>query len=59
MPGDVVKVGLTRQGEAMTKDVTLKAYVDPYPFKTWEEVMDHGKTKEIEIEKKIIIKKDK
>ena len=59
VPGDVVKVGLTRQGEAMTKDVTLKAYVDPYPFKTWEEVMDHGKTKEIEIEKKIIIKKDK
>ena len=59
VPGDVVTVGLNRQGEAITKKMTLKAYVDPYPFKTWEEVMENGKNKSIEIEKEIIIKKDK
>ena len=34
----------------MVKDVKLKAYVDPFPFKTWEQVMNNGKTKEIEVE---------
>jgi PDZ domain-containing secreted protein len=49
-PGDVIKVHLNRRGQVMVKDVKLKAYVDPFPFKTWEQVMNNGKTKEIEVE---------
>ncbi len=49
-PGDLIKVKLNRRGQAMVKDVKLKAYVDPFPFKTWEQVMNNGKTKEVDIE---------
>lgn len=60
-PGDVVKLSLIRDGRPLTKEVTLKAYVDPFPFKTWEQVMNHGKEKniEIDVEEKVIIKKAK
>ena len=58
-PGDVVAVGFIRNNQPMKNEMKLKAYVDPFPFKTWEQVMNHGKTKEIQIEKEVIIKKEK
>ncbi len=55
-PGDTISVTFLRQGQEMTKEVTLKARKELFQFKTWDEVMSHGqeKTIEIEIEKEVI-----
>ena len=57
-PGDKINVAFQRNGENMSKTVTLKERIELYPFGTWEEVMNNKpQTIEIEIEEKII--KDK
>lgn len=58
-PGDIIKVSIDRRGQILAKNVKLKAYVDPFPFKTWEQVIENGQAKEIEIEKEQEIKKEK
>lgn len=42
-PSEVVILTILRSGETITKEVTLKESVDPFPFKTWEEVMNYKK----------------
>ena len=61
--GDVIKVDYLRNGQAASKEVTLKKTVKQFEFETWDEVMKSGKKsktiqKEISIEKEVIIKKN-
>lgn len=57
--GDMVVVDYVRNGQKDSKEVVLKERIEAFKFKTWEEVMNHNKeTKEIEIEKEIIIEKN-
>jgi len=58
-PGDTVSVTFLRQGQEMTKEVTLKARKELFQFKTWDEVMSHGQEKTIEIEIENEVTKEK
>lgn len=60
-PGDVIIVRYDRGGQMESQEVVLMERVDPFPYKTWEEVMNlkGGKSKTIDIEKEIIIEKEK
>lgn len=60
-PGDKVKFLFDRGGEKMEKSIVLKEKIDPFPFKTWEQVMNNGKeeTIEVEIEQEVMRMKEK
>ena len=59
-PGDKISVSFQRNGENITKEVTLKERKELFPFGTWEEVMNNNEeTIEIEVEQKIIKKEKK
>lgn len=60
--GDKVNIEFVRNGKEDSREVVLKERIEAFKFKTWEEVMNHGKEskgtiKEIEIEKEVIIEK--
>ena len=40
--GDVIIVHFTRAGQAQSEEITLRERVDPFPFKTWDDVMNKG-----------------
>ena len=48
--GDKVDVSIIRNGQEVKKSIVLKEKIEPFPFKTWDEVMKNGKEKNIEIE---------
>ena len=54
---DIIIVHYERDGVVESQEVVLQERIDPFPYKTWEEVMQLKDRKErtIEIEKEIII----